>query len=782
MRKFHHDRPLLFEPYEWQVVEKQYSEQSNKRNETVFALGNGYMGMRGSFEEGFWGNPENAAPATYINGIYEYKDYVYLWKRPGFPDRTHSILNVPDASGLSFYIDGEKVDMTPERVENYNRTLDMKRGLLSRSYRWTSKEGKIIDVCFKRFLSLDDIHVAAIRCEFMPLNFSGEIIIKSYIEGEVKGTNLGKAEIGKLDMPALFINDMGAGGGSAFFTHVTKKSGFTVATATSDKFMQRLLCNKTVEINEAYKSGHYYYFNVTKGETYSFDKFICYYTSRDTEKSNCKTYAYENAKKCAQIGFEKLLFNHTCKWEDFWEKADIIIKGDPEIQQAIRFDLFHLMQSTGKDGKTNISANGLTGDGYQGHTFWDTEMYIMPCFLYSNPEIVRNLLMYRYNILDKAKMRAKQMGGEGALYSWNSINGEECGFVFEAATAQYHINCDICYAIYKYVEATKDEEFLVNYGAEILFETSKFMAHRGCFIKYRGGKFCINVVCGPDEYTPAVDNNCYTNTLTRFQLNFALETAKLLKEKYPDIFCALCSKIGLDEAEFELWEKAANNMYIPYNEELGLLMQDDSFIYRDPLEIDAIPFDKIPLLNNLHPLNLWRFQVSKQADLVLLMFLRSQDYTIEMKKAVYDFYEPKTIHDSSLSASVHSIVANEIGYYDQAYNYFIQAARMDLDDYNLNTSNGIHAACMGGTWMAVVNGFAGMRVIEGMLNFKPHLPEKWERLEFKILFQGSLINASFTKSSALYTLISGNPIKILSSGEEIFLHEAGAEKRVYAEA
>ena len=447
----------------------------------------------------------------------------------------------------------------------------------------------------------------------------------------------------------------------------------------------------------------------------------------------------------------------------------MVIKGEPSCQQGVRFGIFHLMQSCGKDGKTNIGANGLTGDWYQGHIFWDTEIYMLPFFLCNHPEIAKSLLMYRYYILDKARERARQMDDKGALYSWNSINGEECGWIFEAVTAQYHINCAVAYAIFKYVEATDDENFLADFGAEILFETSRCLANRGCFIPLKGNKFCINVICGPDEYTPVVDNNCYTNTMTKFHFNFALETAEMMKDRFPEKYEELAGKINLREEELALWRRAADNMYIPFNNELNIHPQDDSYLYRDPINLDKIPPAKMPSMGNLHPLNLWRLQASKQADVVLLMFLKSNEFPLEVKKSNYDFYEPKTIHDSSLSPSIFSIIASEIGYYDRACDYFLYSCRMDLDDLKGTTRNGIHAACMGGTWMSVIHGFGGMRIFDDVLHFDPYLPEKWTGYEFKIIFKGRLIKIAVGKDKIHYELMKGTAIELYSGKKRIIL-------------
>jgi alpha,alpha-trehalose phosphorylase len=397
--------------------------------------------------------------------------------------------------------------------------------------------------------------------------------------------------------------------------------------------------------------------------------------------------------------------------------------------------------------------------------------------LYTQPEIARQLLRYRYNILPNAKKRAAEMDDEGALFSWNSINGEECGHVFEAATAQYHINCDVFYAIMKYYEATGDFAFMKECGIEILAETSKCLSHRGSFVPAKGGRFCINCVCGPDEYNPVVDNNLYTNWLTRKQLYYTLEMLEKLKKEDEKAFTALCGKCGLDEAELARWKKAADNMYIAYDEKNGIYMLDDNFLYKDPINIDDIPLNKLPLLTNLHPLNLWRYQVCKQADIVLLTFLCGDEFSQEMKKRIFDFYEPKTIHDSSLSAGIHSIVALDIGYGEEAYGYLKQAARMDLDNVNRNTFFGVHAACMGSAYMMIVNGYAGMRVTGGTLRFKPSIPDGWRGYGFKIRFCGCLIGVEISRGEAEFALLDGAGAELVCGEKKLSLTAAAPSAR-----
>lgn len=768
MRKIHQNVPLGYTPSAWTVTETEYGEKTNKVDETIFTLANGYIGIRGFFEEGFYGDPAETDPSVMLNGVYEYYPYHHIWCRPGFPERFHSIVNNVNPVSVRVKINGETATLKG-KVSGFERTLDMYRGVMTRKFAYETEKGEKADLCFTRFVSQTEKHLLAER-----IDVTAPEGVRVEIEGELKpltGTVLSKKEEIGSDMtnPFSFLSVRSEDGGDVL-SYKTIKSGFEISCAIAEDLTEK--AEETVAKGECDVSRTHGF--VSTGEKVSYYRYAAFVANTDGEDhADRALFVVREAKK---EGFESLLSASEEVWKNYWETSDIEIKGDVAVQQGIRFGLFMINQSAGRDGKTNVSANGLTGTAYSGHTFWDTEIFMTPMFLYAHPEIVRQLLIYRYNILPKAKERAKQMDDVGALYSWNSINGEECGHVFEAATAQYHINNDVFYAIYKYYEATQDWDFMENYGIEILLETSKCLSHRGNFIERKGGRFCINCICGPDEYNPVVDNNLYTNFLTKKQFLFTLGAAETLREKNPAKYADLMHKCGIDEGELARFREAADKMYLPFDAENGIYMQDDNFIYKDPIDIDSIPVEKLPLLTHLHPLNLWRYQVCKQADIVLLMFLESHEFTPEMRKKVFDFYEPKTIHDSSLSAGVHSIVACDIGYRDEAYGYLRQACRMDLDNVNRNTCFGIHAACMGSCYMMIVNGYAGMRVFDDRVHFKPYIPENWEEYSFRIRFRKSLFKVTVTQKNTEFVLLEGEGITLSSGDESVILDRIGERK------
>lgn len=763
MRKIHQNIPLRFEPHDWTVEESTFSEETNKFQETIFCLGNGYLGIRGVFEEGYYGFVGNTIPGTVINGIYEYHDLHHIWARPGFPTRQHSIINQPEAFQAHLYIDNERILMNTSQVSDYKRVLDMRHGILSREYTYTSQSGARVALQFERFVSLADRNTAVMKIALTPEQ-DCELRVDSRLDGQVKATGYRNETFGYYIMDEFNCGAPKSDDGIISVTNHIKRAGFTISTAQAD-CMDGI--TPTISTDGDYCSGHLYTIAAKAGTTYTLYKTICYNTDRDCE--NPESFVRTLATKQLERGYEALYNEQSLAWEAFWDEAGIELSGDTAILQGIRFALFHLNQGAGRDGITNISANCLTGCSYSGWTFWDTEIFMAPMFLYTQPEVARQLLIYRYNTLEKSKERARQMDDQGALFSWSTINGEECAWIFEAATAQYHINMDIYYGIEKYMQVTHDEDFIVNYGAEILFEISKCLAHRGSFIDHKNGQFCINGVCGPDEYSPIVNNNCYTNWLCRKMFYYTLENAQMLRERYPDKYKELLHKCEVDDAELALWKRAADNMYIPYDEGLQLYLQDDSILDRDPIDIESIPVEKLPLLNHLHPLNLWRYRVIKQADIVLLIYLCSEDFSLDMKRRIFDFYEPLTIHDSSLSAGIHSIVATEIGYTDEAYGYFRQAARMDLDNVNRNTDIGVHSACMGSVWLILTGGFAGMRQNNGVHHFAPFIPTQWDSYSFNLRFDNAHIKVHVTQDKVYYTLLDGSQAHFFHRGQEVTL-------------
>jgi trehalose/maltose hydrolase-like predicted phosphorylase len=764
----------------WEISEDKYTSAGAGIRETIFSQGNGYLGIRGNFEEAPFETVGDSYDGTYINGFYESGTITYGETAYGYAEKSQTMLNVPNGKTISLYLENEAFSMDIGKTEQYKRTLSLKEGILTRELIWTSPCGKSALIRMQRLVSFNHRHIAAICYEVTPLNFNGLVTLESVIDGNVRNrvSNDDPRAASRITQDAMYTLFSTSEKDFSCIARKTKHSGLALCCG-----MSGVISTENPYQISAGKTGDCmkttYTVKAACGEKIILNKLLCYVDSREFDEDQLVVQTRAMLTDAREIGFARLKDLQTQYLEHFWHVCDVEIRGDSALQQGIRYNMFQLLQSTGTDGKTNISSKGLSGEGYEGHYFWDTETYVLPFFLYTRPQISRKLLEYRYNTLDKARSRARELNhSRGALFPWRTINGEECSAYFPAGTAQYHIDADIAHAVQIYVEATDDEEFLRDYGAEILFETARLWADLGHFNPNKDNKFCINCVTGPDEYNALVNNNCYTNLMAAENFRFAAATAELLENKYPKHFSALCEKISLAKNEPAFWRKAADNIYIPYDDRLGIHLQDDSFLDKKSWDFQNTPKENYPLLLHYHPLVIYRYNVCKQADMVLALFLLSDFFSKEQKKRDYDFYEKITTHDSSLSTSAFCVMACELGYYQKAYEYFMSTARMDLDDYNGNTTDGIHTANMAGTWMCILFGYGGMRVSGGELRFSPFLQEGWEELRFRVTFRGSLLQVSIDGSSAEYRLLEGNGILIRHHDQSIALSRSDAVRRV----
>jgi trehalose/maltose hydrolase-like predicted phosphorylase len=763
-------RPI-YPATEWEIIETEFKPENNYRNESIFALGNGYIGMRGNFEEGYWGPPGTGLEGNYLNGFYESEIIKYPEIAYGFAEKSQTMLNVTNGKIIRLYLEDEAFGLFSGKIIEYRRILNLKTGSLERTIVWRSPEGRETKIEITRLVAFKNKHLGAISYRVTPLNFSGSIRLVSALNGDVTNLTAGAdPRLGSgLQGRVLSIENQVAEQGFGSLQQQTQHSGLALVCAMKNHIetdyeyhLESNITDTTVSVT--------YTVNAEQQKPIQFYKYLSYVTSQDYAPTELLEKAKAVVIHGEQHGFENLQAEQADYLADFWDDADIVIKGDALLQQGVRFNMFHLLQSAGSDGKTNIAAKGLTGEGYEGHYFWDTEMYVVPFFLHIHPKISRKLLEHRYSILEQAKQRARQMSHpKGALFAWRTINGEECSAYFPAGTAQFHINADIAFAIKRYIDATGDHSFMIEYGAEILFETARFWVDYGDFIPRKGGKFCINGVTGPDEYTAVVDNNCYTNLMAKENLQNAYDAAQWMQRNATDQYQQLVVKIGLGEQEQEQWKRAADEMYIPYDDALGIYKQDDSFLDKAPWDFANTPPENYPLLMHYHPLVIYRHQVCKQADFVLALFLLGHKFTQEEKKRSFDFYEKVTTHDSSLSTCIFSIIASEIGYVDRAYQYFMNTARMDLDDFYGNVKDGVHIANMAGTWMCVVNGFGGMRTHADTLSLSPYLPAAWDEYTFKVNYKGCTLKVTVNKSQITYELLKGSQLEITHKGEKLLL-------------
>lgn len=751
----------------WKITEPAFKPENNYRNETVFVLSNGYIGMRGTFEEGYKLPKGLGMEGSFVNGFYESETIRYGETAYGFADKTQTMLNVANAKIIRLSVDGEEFSLFEGKLDEAKRVLDMKAGTLSRFVRWTSPKGKTVEIRSTRLVSLTNKYAAAIEYAVTPIDFDGEIVLISLIDGDVENNtkeNNSRIDYGPYGRVVLPVDRRCEGAFSAL-RQKSKNTAIGIVTAMRNEIDFDAARENT---DDEFTVSTRFAFKARRGKTYTLTKYITYVTTRDFPEEKLYDAAKTVLSDLSREGFAALAAAQKKYLDEFWENADIEIDGDDLLSQGLRWHEFALLQSPGRDGKTSLGAKGLSGEGYEGHVFWDTEMYVTPFFNFERPEIAKQILMFRYNTLDQARERARVLSVKrGCCFPWRTINGREASAFFLAGTCQFHINADIAYAVHQYVTATGDDGFLADYGAEILVETARFWVEFGEYIDYKGGKFCYNGVTGPDEFAVLVNNNCYTNMMARENMKYAVEAVAFLKEKMPDKYAALAKKIDLADEEPAEWQRAIDNTYIPYDETRGIYPQDDSFLSKKRWDIENTPFSEFPLLDKHHPIVVYRHQVSKQADFVLAMFLLSRYFTREEMKRNFDFYETVSVHESSLSACIFSIVADAIGYHDVAYKYFMTTSRLDLDDYHANVNAGYHCANMAGTWMSMVFGFGGMRLDGGELSFAPVLPEKWNSYRFRLLWRGRLLEVKVDQAGAHYRLLRGDALTIKSNGQEI---------------
>ena len=694
----------------WNIIIEGFNKADITKHESIFSLGNGAMGMRANFEEDYTGD---TLQGSYIGGVY-YPDKTRVgWWKNGYPEYFAKVLNAPSWIGLHIKINGELLDLnTCLEVKNFRRQLNMKEGWYERSFTAMLPNQQEIQVKVLRFLSLRYDELGALRYEITPLTTEVTIEIESYLDSGIKNSDANWDE--------RFWNTLEISSEDNFATILakTKKTGFKVHT-----FMQNQLFidNKALNISpKENKKENYiglqYEVKVKQNQTFCIEKYGGYSRSND-----CSTLSKSIAL------FDSLLENQREDWATIWETSDIVIEGDEKAQQSIRFNIFQLNQTySGKYAHLNIGPKGFTGEKYGGSTYWDTEAYCLPFYMATKgAEVARNLLMYRYNQLDKAIENAQKLGftGGAALYPMVTMNGEECHNEWEITFEEIHRNGAIAFAIYNYTRYTGDESYIKEYGIKVLIAIARFWAQRVSFSAEKQ-KYVILGVTGPNEYENNINNNFYTNYLASWCLRYAAEQVTTFQKE------------DITKEETQQWLHIAQNIYFPYSEKYGVYLQQDGFLDKDLKPVSAIPAGERPLNQHWSWDRILRSPYIKQADTLQGFYFFEDHFTKEELQKHYEFYEPFTVHESSLSPCVHSVLASALGKTDEAYTLYLRTARLDLDDYNKEVHEGLHITSMAGTWLSIVEGFAGMRVKNGELHFTPRLPKHWKSLSFKVIFQG----------------------------------------------
>jgi maltose phosphorylase len=757
---------------EWKIIEDQFHPAYNEITESIFSLGNGRMGQRGSFEETYTGK---TLQGNYVAGVY-YPDKTRVgWWKNGYPEYFAKVLNAANWNGLEISIEGEIVDLHTSTVNEFYRELNMKEGYILRKCTITLASGKSLKIDSTRLNSMADDESGVISYTVTPLNFSATIQIKAFVDGDIKNKD------SNYDEKFWDQVKVGARENTSFVWSKTKKTGFEVFTgqkvelALSGK-LQTLTAQ--TETKEKY-SALTYQVPTGSGESLSITKYAVNLSSENHSASALETNGIAYLDRISAKGFETMKQEQADAWAAKWAINDIIIKGDVSAQQGIRFNIFQLNQTyTGADDRLNIGPKGFTGEKYGGSTYWDTEAYCIPFYLSTAPENVsKNLLIYRWKQLDRAIENAGKLGFDqgAALYPMVTMNGEECHNEWEITFEEIHRNGAIAYAIKDYVDYTNDRKHLADYGWEVLIGISRFWAQRVNWSEDKQ-KYVMLGVTGPNEYENNVNNNWYTNYFAVWCLKYTLEVLAEIQANYLEIATEKLAKTQFNSKEITQFEHIIQNMYFPRDEQKGIFLQQDGFLDKVIAPVDTIPAGQRPINQNWSWDRILRSCYIKQADVLQGLYFFETDFTKEEIERNYNFYEPITVHESSLSPCVHNILAAKLGKEDKSYEFYTRAARLDLDDYNNDTEDGCHITSMAGTWMSIVKGFGGMMITNNQLSFNPFLPRHWDEYSFKINFRANQLHITVHKTGIEIENLTSMPISILVKGKEYTI--AGYSKTI----
>ena len=735
----------------WSLREIRHNTADLGLTETLFCVGNGYLGLRDNPPEGRIAHQHG----TFINGFHETWPIHHAETAHGFATTGQTIVNVPDAKLMKLYVDDEPLIVDTADLIDYTRELDFRDGVSRRDLLWRTPGGGRVRVTSERMVSLVHRHLVVLTLTVEVLDKAASLLLSSQLLNRQDGQDeyhVVSAALGEGDDPrrSSELNgrvldpvlhrcvDTTTSGDEVVLGHQCHLSGMTIASSYRHLVMvdgatddAPLLLTTSVEDDLAKTEISV---RAEPGARLTVTKFVSYHTSAGVPCIELADRARRTISRAVTSGVDRLRDEQRGWLDRYWDRCDVEITGDTEAQQAVRWNLFQLAQTTAQSNENGIAAKGVSGAGYDGHYFWDTEVYVVPFLARTDPEAARKLLRFRHRLLDAARKRAGDLSQRGALYPWRTISGEEASAYYAAGTAQYHINAAVAYALECYTNATGDTDLLFSEGAEILVETARMWADLG-FIA-RDGRFHIHRVTGPDEYTTVVNDNLYTNVMARFNLRFAADTVRILQGEAPGRFADLHDATGVSAAEVQTWDAIADMMYLPYDDDLGIHPQDDSFLDLEPWDFDGTPPDQYPLLLHFHPLVIYRHQVLKQADVVLAMYLRSEHFDLDQRRRNFDYYDPITTGDSSLSACVQSIVGAQVGADDAAWRHFQDAMRLDLCDTHHNTSEGIHVANAAGLWAGVVDGFLGMDATAEVPTLNPRLPSGWTDVTARVQHRG----------------------------------------------
>jgi len=747
----------LFDINGWTLTTHKLNKDHIRLQESITSIGNGYMGMRGNFEETYSGDHHKG---TYLAGVwYPDKTRVGWWKN-GYPEYFGKVINTVNLIGVKVFIDGEEVDLYKDSVEDFTLELNMHEGVLYRSYT-LSKNNKRVKIETERFLSIVSKEICAIRFSVTALTNQVTVKLVPYLDGHVRNEDSNYDEMFWLETDRKSDEDH-----SGLIVR-TIDNPFDVPTFSVCALMgvqTGQQAEKTIFQKNLYVA-HEYTYHLKAGERATLDKFVAVTTSRDFEQTLLMHRAEELLNETRAQGYDAIKEAHNLAWAERWRIADVSIEGNDAAQQGIRFNLFQLFSTYyGDDDRLNIGPKGFTGEKYGGATYWDTEAYAVPLYLsLADPSVTKQLLLYRYKQLDGAYHNAQQQGLKGALYPMVTFTGVECHNEWEITFEEIHRNGAIAYAIYNFVNYTGDKNYIEEAGIDVLVGISRFWADRVHFSEHTQ-KYMIHGVTGPNEYENNVNNNWYTNTMAAWTLEYTIESLALISQnKY--------HTLNLSDEEVAHWKDIIDRMYYPKDDSLGIFVQHDTFLDKEIKPISAIPEGQRPINQHWSWDHILRSCYIKQADVLQGIYFLNDRFTRTQKEKNFDFYEPLTVHESSLSACVHAVLAAELGKQKKALDLYQRTARLDLDNYNNDTGDGLHITSMTGSWLAIVQGFAGMRTFGGKITFAPFLPKGWTSYSFKINYRSRLIKVKITSQHVTLELLSGDPLKLMLYGKPVHLDD-----------
>lgn len=755
-----------YEIHPWKLVRNGLSLSELAASESLFTLANGHIGLRGSLEEG----EPRAVPGTYINGFYEQRPLPHAEAGYGFPESGETVVNVTDGKILRLFIGDSPFDLRYGHTLKHERALDLRSGTLDRYTEWVSPNGTPVKVTSRRLVSLVHRSLAAISYEVEPLEDDVYVALYSDLlaNEQVGRPSSDPRDAAVLERP-LKSEASAARGQQAVLMHRTRRSKLRMAAGMDHVLEVPPGASTTIEAN-----GDLARFTVTaqipRGQKLRLVKYLAYGWSHRRSAPALRDQVEAALAVGKLIGWEELVAQQRAYLDDFWTHADVQIDGDPGLQQAVRVSMFHVLQCAARSEGQGIAAKGLSGIGYDGHTFWDAEVFALPMLTYTAPSAARDHLSWRMDTLPQARERAVELGLAGAAFPWRTITGRECSGYWPAGTAAFHVNSAIADAASRYLAATGDSEFDSGIGTDLLVETARLWISLG---HYDDGMFHIDGVTGPDEYTAIVDDNVYTNAMAQANLRAADAACR----RNP----AEAARLGVTEEERAAWHRAAEAMTFPFDEDLGVHAQSEDFTTQDQWDFEGTKPEHYPLLLNYPYFQIYRKQVVKQSDLVLAMHLRGDLFTPEQKARNFAYYEARTVRDSSLSSTTQAILAAETGHLQLAYDYWAEGALVDLGDLHGNVDDGLHIAAMGGAWLVAVAGFGGMRDHNGTLTFAPRLPEALDRIRFHLRWADVVLAVDITRTegqvSAQYELVEGAELHTTHHGSPVHVR-AGEPVRV----